>query len=366
MKDKQEILNAIAVPLLDWYGKNKRVLPWRGTKNPYKVWVSEIMLQQTRVAAVIPYYLRWMEELPDIASLASVDSEQLMKLWQGLGYYSRARNMRKAAEMLVNDYGGRFPESIAELRKLPGIGDYTAGAIASIAFNQPVPAVDGNVLRVAARTAGIQEDIMDTGVRKKFRELMERAVPQDRPGEFNQALMDLGAVVCLPNGAPDCANCPLAISGICEAERLGLQGILPVRSKKAKRRIEEMTVYLLIKDGQAALRKRPEQGLLAGLWEFPHVPGALSEEEAAVLPEEWGLTPSAWRKKIPARHIFSHVEWHMTGYLLDVKDVKNAKNGNINEENNGFVWAGRARLEELAVPSAFGKYLAEMLGILEE
>ena len=351
MPEQQKKLNAIAGPLLAWYDENKRTLPWRGTAGPYQVWVSEIMLQQTRVAAVLPYYRRWMEELPTVEALAAVDEERLMKLWQGLGYYSRARNMRKAAALIVEQYGGRFPETVKELLSLPGVGDYTAGAVASIAFGQAVPAVDGNVLRVAARVAGIQEDIMDQGVRKKFRTRMEAAMPQDRPGEYNQALMDLGAMVCLPGGAPACGRCPLA--GLCEAERLGLQDALPVRTKKAGRRREELTVYLLWRDGAVALRKRPETGLLAGLWEFPHVPGALDEDAAAAPLADWGLVPVEWRKKIAAKHIFTHVEWRMTGYLLTVKG-----------DGAGLTWADREALESLAVPSAFGKFLAEAVETL--
>ena len=350
--DRQRRLEAIAEPLLAWYDKNKRDLPWRGTRDPYKVWVSEIMLQQTRVAAVLPYYRRWMEELPTTADLAAVEEERLMKLWQGLGYYSRARNLQKAAQTIMTDHGGRFPDTYEALVKLPGVGDYTAGAVASIAFGRPVPAVDGNVLRVAARVADIRENIMDTKVRKSFRAWMEAAMPQDRPGEYNQALMDLGATVCLPNGRPDCGQCPL--SGLCEAHRLGIEEELPLRAKKAPRRVEEMTVYLLVRSGEIALRKRPKSGLLAGLWEFPHVPGALSEAEAGKAVEDWGLTAMDWQKKIMAKHIFTHVEWHMTGYLLTVRG-----------ECPGLAWADRERLEEMAVPSAFARYLQEAKDILD-
>ena len=341
----------MAGPLLAWYGENKRTLPWRGTRDPYQVWVSEVMLQQTRVAAVIPYYQRWMEELPTVQALAETNSERLMKLWQGLGYYSRARNLQKAARTLVSDYQGRFPESLRELLRLPGVGEYTAGAIASIAFGLPVPAVDGNVLRVTARVAAVRENILDPAVRKKFQRWMEEAVSQEHPGEYNQALMDLGATVCLPNGAPDCGRCPLA--SICEANRLGIQDALPVRAQKPSRRTEELTVYLLLRDGKIALRRRPDQGLLAGLWEFPHVSGVLEEEEAAVPVGSWGLAPLDWRKKIEAKHIFTHVEWRMTGYLLAVK-------GNCAD----FLWADREELDRLAVPSAFAKYLAEAREIL--
>ena len=226
---KEERLRAMVGPLLAWYGENKRDLPWRGDPDPYKVWVSEIMLQQTRVAAVMPYYRAWMEELPTVEALANVSDEKLMKLWQGLGYYSRARNLQKAARMIAETFGGRFPETYTDLLKLPGVGAYTAGAVASIAFGQPVPAVDGNVLRAAARVADIREDIMDPRIRNSIQVLMESAVPADQPGEFNQALMELGATVCLPNGAPECGRCPLA--ELCEANRLGIQTELPVRRK---------------------------------------------------------------------------------------------------------------------------------------
>ena len=223
----QAILDAMAAPLLAWYDKNKRTLPWRGTRDPYKIWVSEIMLQQTRVAAVIPYYQRWMAELPDVAALAAVEEEKLLKLWEGLGYYSRARNLKKAACVLMEQYGGQFPRTHAELIKLPGIGAYTAGAVASIAFGERVAAVDGNVLRLAARAAVLEGDIMDSKVRREMQGRMDQAVPPDRPGDFNQAMMDLGATVCLPNGAPDCGACPL--SPLCAAHALGREQELPVK-----------------------------------------------------------------------------------------------------------------------------------------
>ena len=352
MENKNEKIAAIVQPLLAWYGENKRDLPWRGTSDPYKVWVSEIMLQQTRVAAVMPYYRTWMSELPTVEALAAVEEPRLMKLWQGLGYYSRARNLQRAAQVIVNELEGHFPDTYEELLCLPGVGDYTAGAVASIAFSRPVPAVDGNVLRVAARVANLDGDIMDPKVRRSFREIMSRAMPTDCPGVFNQALMDLGATVCLPNGVPLCEQCPL--SDLCEANRLGIQETLPVRKKKALRRVEEMTVYLLLRDGRIALRRREPQGLLAGLWEFPNVPGKLDESAAAQALSEWALTPADWRKKIEAKHVFTHVEWHMTGYLLMVSGA-----------DGNFTWADREELEALAVPSAFAKYLEEARRALE-
>ncbi len=341
----QEHLNAIAAPLLAWYDENRRDLPWRGTGDPYKVWVSEIMLQQTRVAAVLPYYRRWMEALPDVAALAAVEEGRLFKLWEGLGYYSRARNLQKAARMIVQELGGRFPSTYAELLRLPGVGEYTAGAVASIAFGEAVPAADGNVLRVAARVAAVEEDVLDPGVRRQFRQWMLEAVPPDRPGDFNQALMDLGATVCLPNGAPLCGGCPL--SSLCAGRAAGRAAQLPVKRKKAARRLEELTVFLPLSQGRTALRKRPDTGLLAGLWEFPHVPGRLDEAAAAAALGEWGLVPIQWRQRLDGRHVFTHVEWRMTGYLVDVRG-----------EGAGLTWADGPALSALAVPSAFSRFLA--------
>ncbi len=345
--NEAEVIKAIAKPLLAWYDTNKRNLPWRGTKDPYKVWVSEIMLQQTRVEAVKPYYARWMDALPTVEALAGADEETLLKLWQGLGYYSRVRNLQRAARQIVSL--GCFPSERDELLKLPGVGEYTAGAVASIAFSRPVPAVDGNVLRVAARTAAVAENVLDEQVRKKFRAWMEEAIPPERPGEFNQALMDLGAMVCLP-GEPGCGSCPLA--GICLAKARGLQNELPVRAKRPPRRVEEMTVYVLLRDGAAALRKRPESGLLAGLWEFPHVPGRLDENVAPGPLKNWGLRTVEWRETLQAKHLFTHVEWRMTGYVVSVA-------GDCPE----FTWAGRKALASLAVPSAFGSFLERALAM---
>ena len=348
------ILPPIAAPLLAWYDTNKRDLPWRQNTDPYRVWVSEIMLQQTRVAAVIPYFERWIQALPDVAALAAVDDEHLMKLWQGLGYYSRARNLKKAAQVIMNEHGGQFPTTYDTLIKLPGIGEYTAGAVASIAFGERVSAVDGNVLRIAARLCDFHEDILDTRVKKVMREALDSAVPENRSGDFNQALMDLGATVCLPNGKPLCEDCPLA--DLCKARKLGTAQELPVRAKKNPRRFEEMTVYLMMKDGAVALRKRGDTGLLAGLWEFPHIPGTATEETAPDALSAWGLTALDWKKKISAKHIFTHVEWHMTGYLVTVKG----------DGPSDFVWVDGDQLAALAVPGAFQKYYAECIAALEK
>ena len=311
---EEQILKQLAQPLLAWYDIHRRILPWREEVSPYRTWVSEIMLQQTRVAAVLPYFQRFMEAFPTVEALAQADTERLMKLWEGLGYYSRARNLQKAARILTEQYGGRFPETYRELTALPGIGDYTAGAILSIAFGQAVPAVDGNVLRLAARITGSRLDVLNAKNRKIFRSWMAAAMSQERPGAYNQALMDLGATVCLPSGAPLCGDCPAG--DFCIARQEGCQARLPVRSPKREKRTEHLTVFLLRRGAAAALRQRPDTGLLAGLWEYPHVPGALTEAEAARQLQMWGVNPTKWTKKMSARHIFTHVRWEMTGYVV--------------------------------------------------
>ena len=342
----------LPLPLLLWYRENARKLPWRETKDPYRIWLSEVMLQQTRVAAVIPYYQRWMAALPDVYALAAAEEETLLKLWEGLGYYSRARNLQKAAKLIVSDLGGVFPATREGLLALPGVGEYTAGAVASIAFGQRVPAVDGNVLRVAARAADVRGNVLEAGVKRDIAAAMEATVPAADPGGYNQALMDLGATVCLPSGAPLCGDCPLR--DLCRARALGLQAELPLREKRAVRRREALTVYLLVREGRVALRKRPGRGLLAGLWEFPHVPGERDEAAAAGPVADWDLTPLDWRERLAARHLFTHVAWEMTGYLLTVSGPG----------PEAFFWADREALDRLAVPSAFGKFLEKIKEVL--
>ena len=290
-----------------------------------------------------------MEAAPDVQALAALPEQQLMRLWQGLGYYSRARNLERAAQTVVQDFGGEFPDRYDDLRRLAGIGDYTAGAILSIAFGQAVPAVDGNVLRVAARLTGDSRNVLETKVRAAFRQAMADTMPQDRPGDFNQALMDLGAAVCLPNGKPLCDRCPAA--GFCTAKRDGKQALLPVREKKKEKREVRLTLFIMKKeDGTAALRQRPDTGLLAGLWEYPHVPGALTEAEAARQLQMWGVNPTKWTKKLSARHIFTHVRWEMTGYVVEVDGLG----------PGDWLWAEAQQRERLAIPSAFEKFTAEL------
>lgn len=338
-------LSSLPSALLPWYDANRRQLPWREEVSAYRTWVSEIMLQQTRVAAVIPYFQRFMAAFPTVEALACADTEQLMKLWEGLGYYSRARNLQKAAQIIAAQCS--FPQTYGEVLALPGIGDYTAGAILSIAFGQPVPAVDGNVLRVASRITGSGENILEDKTRKHFRAMMTQIMPAERPGAFNQALMDLGAMVCLPGGEPLCGQCPAA--AFCTAHLTGRQKELPVRISKTKKRTESKTVFLLLRDGCAALRQRPDSGLLAGLWEYPHVEGRLDEGAAAAQLAAWGLTPRRWVKSMEFHHIFTHIRWEMTGYVVEVEGVGCPD----------WLWADAEERTRRAVPSAFERLTKE-------
>ena len=351
MEDR-ELLGKVPELLLAWYDGNARVLPWREDPSPYRVWVSEIMLQQTRVEAVKPYYERFLAALPTVVDLAAVPEERLLKLWEGLGYYNRARNLQKAARLVVEQYGGELPGEWEALRRLPGVGDYTAGAIASIAFGKRATAVDGNVLRVTARLLHRQDNILDPKVKRRVEEELLEILPQ-RVGDFNQALMELGALVCLPGGAPLCGRCPL--SSLCRACALGDQESLPVKAKAKPRRVEERTVFLLFCGGRAALRRRPETGLLSGLWELPQVPGKLSREEAEEQLRQWGLRPvTSLSQTPPAKHVFTHVEWRMTGWSCQV-----------DREGEGFSWADEKALKrDYPLPSAFrsfGEALAQGL-----
>lgn len=344
-----EKLEKLAEPLLEWFAGHARVLPWREDPRPYYVWVSEIMLQQTRVEAVKPFFARFISALPDIPALAYCPEDQLLKLWEGLGYYNRVRNMQKAALMMMEQYDGQMPDQYEELLKLPGIGSYTAGAVASIAYGRAVPAVDGNVLRVISRIIGSYEDISKAAVKKQMEETLRQVMPQDRPGAFNQALMELGATVCLPNGAPECEHCP--VRTLCYAYEQGCQMQLPVKAPKKARRIEQKTVLVIRDVFHAAVRKRPAKGLLAGLYELPNVEGHLSGEEAVEQVKQFGLSPLRVIPLCSAKHIFSHVEWHMIGYMVLVEDVEQT------ETKDGLLFVEPVRTEqEYAVPAAFAAY----------
>lgn len=322
---RNENLRQIAAPLVKWYQEQKRDLPWRVDVEAYKVWVSEIMLQQTRVEAVKPYYTRFLKAFPTISHLAEADEDLLLKMWEGLGYYNRVRNMQKAARQVMTEYNGIFPSSYEDIRKLTGIGNYTAGAIASFAFGIPKPAVDGNVLRVISRLTASYDDIMSANVRERIEHEIEELIPKDYASEFNQGLIELGAIVCVPNGAPKCNECPL--SHICRAYEKGIELELPIKAKAKERRIEQRTVFI-IQDGEyVAIRKRPKKGLLAGLYELLNVEGELTEEETIAYCKQIGLSPIRIQKLGEGKHIFSHVEWHMAGYriLVDELEMTNAE-----------------------------------------
>lgn len=344
----EEILQQIPEKLLKWYDQNARILPWRENPQPYRVWVSEIMLQQTRVEAVKPYFERFLKALPTVEDLAQAPEEQLLKLWEGLGYYNRVRNLQRGARAVMAEHGGVIPASFEALKKLPGIGDYTAGAIGSIAFQIPVPAVDGNVLRVISRVLYRRGNILDAKVKRRIEGEIKEILPE-RTGDFNQSLMELGATVCLPNGAPKCNECPL--QELCRAHLVGDEESLPVKTKAKKRKIEQRTVFLLVCDGKIALRKRPEKGLLAGLWELPSQEGMLGCAEAGKLLQTWGVrTLGELQKQTDAKHIFSHVEWHMTCWYVEAALDPDA---DVKE----LIWVSRKELDQdVALPAAFKTY----------
>ena len=348
-------------PLLLWYNTQGRDLPWRKTKDPYRIWVSEIMLQQTRVEAVKGYYERFLEALPDIEALADCPEDELNKLWEGLGYYSRVRNMQKAARTIREQNGGKVPEEKSDLIKLPGIGDYTAGAVASIAFGKPEPAVDGNVIRIVARIKALKKDFSSAKEKRNLTEFLRTlTLPENEDwGALNQAFMDLGSGVCLPNSSPRCEECP--IMEFCTAHKSGNEMDYPVRAEKKPRRIEQMTVMLIRNGDKLAIRKRPAKGLLPNLYEFPNTAGILSEEEAVHAAEEITDLEAIRIKRIPdARHIFSHVEWHMRGYEIIMTP------GDEKYPESDLIYAEAGEIErEYPIPSAFtayAKYLNIHLG----
>ncbi len=336
--------------LLPWYEANRRDLPWRQDKEPYHIWVSEIMLQQTRVEAVKGYYARFLEVLPTISALAECDDELLHKLWEGLGYYSRVKNLKMAAQQVMREYGGVFPREYSQVLALPGIGEYTAGAICSIAFNQPTPAVDGNVLRVISRITDDNTPIDLPAFKRSVHQRLSAVYP-NAAGDFTQALMELGATVCGPNRPPDCANCPC--KGFCLGYLRGTAEKLPVKSPKRGRKTEERTVFILCCDGRFALQKRPDKGLLAGLWQFPNVPGKLDMQAALEQVEQFGVKSKEIRLQVERKHIFTHIEWDMRGIYMDVANRCDA-----------FAWLTADEINaQVALPTAFRLFWEESDGL---
>ena len=340
---EQNILAQLPGALLPWYRENMRDLPWRQDREPYHVWLSEIMLQQTRVEAVKGYYARFLETLPTIGHLATCDDDLLHKLWEGLGYYSRVRNLKKAAIQIMEVHGGEFPGKYEDIRALPGIGDYTAGAVSSICFNQKTPAVDGNVLRVVSR---ILEDAtpIDLPAQKKYVNDLLKAVYPEEAGEFTQALMELGATLCGPNWKPRCQECPC--KDFCGGAIHGTAEQFPVKSPKKEKRVEEKTVFVFSCDGHYALGKRPDTGLLAGLWEFPNVPGKLETQDALAQAEAFGLRPREIYRQVERKHIFTHIRWEMRGIYIEVS-----------EPGGHFQWRSAEEIRhDAALPTAFRQF----------
>lgn len=323
--------------LLNWYKTHHRILPWREDSSPYRVWISEIMLQQTRVEAVIPFFNRFIEALPTIQDLAMAEDDYLNKLWEGLGYYSRVRNIKKTAIKIITEYNGVFPSTYDEIISLPGIGPYTAGAILSIAFNQKYSAVDGNVLRVFSRILGIKTNIKDVSTKKMVKDSVDTLLPNQYISEFNQGLMEIGATVCIPNGSPKCEICPL--SSLCYAYKNKLQNEIPLIIRNQVRREESKTVLILRFGDLYAIEKRPSTGLLANFYQFPLLDNSVSLNDIR----------KQYKKAIKledSTHLFSHIKWIMKGYLIDV-DIMDSK----------YEWVSIDLLQtEYAIPSAFKVY----------
>ena len=347
MKEK-ELIKKIRKPIIEWYQANQRELPWRIEKNPYYIWISEIMLQQTRIEAVKQYYKRFLSELPTVQDLARVEEEKLLKLWEGLGYYNRARNLKKAAQEIQEKYKGQMPRHYEELIQLPGIGEYTAGAISSIAYDEPVPAVDGNVLRVISRLVGSQKDILNDKTKKEFMQKLKEIMPKKQAGDFNEGLMELGEIICIPNGNPICHKCP--IQKYCVANKENLTTVIPVRNQKIKRKKEQKTIFVLEYKDKIAIRKRESTGLLANMYEFPNVESKMTKKEINDILKDWLLIGEEIERIGTHHHIFSHIEWDMIGYKVQVKN-----------KNEMFIWVKKEEiLEKYPIPGAFIPFREKM------
>lgn len=332
MSELQQIVPAI----LAWWDAGHADLPWRKTQDPYAIWIAEVMLQQTQVSTVIPYFQRWMARFPKVEDLAAAPLKEVLKVWEGLGYYSRARNLHAAAQMIVDDYGGRLPEDVAELRKLKGVGRYTAGAIASIAFDRPVPVLDGNVIRVLSRLLDLQEDVTKTQTRNYLWEVAADLVPALRAGDYNQALMELGQTICLP-AMPRCHSCPVA--GHCQARAKGTQHERPVRPPRRKIPHYDVCAGVIWReDGRILIAQRPLDGLLGGLWEFPGgkvQPGeSLAEALRREIDEELGIEIEAGRTLATIKHTFTH--FRITLYAMHARYVSGVPQ-NLEVANHAWV-----------------------------
>lgn len=342
---KENNLSQISKLIVEWYQNEEKNLPWKQDKEPYHIWISEIMLQQTRIEAVKKYYTRFMEALPTVKDLAEIEEVKLLKLWEGLGYYSRARNLKKSANIIVSEYNGKVPREYEKLIKLPGIGEYTAGAIASISNNEKVTAVDGNVLRVISRVIGNTENVLLPEIKKKITKIVQEILPEES-GDFNEGVMEIGEKICLPNGKPLCEKCP--INQYCYARTNGLTEKIPVRIKDTKRKVENKIVFVIRTEiGKIAIRKREGKGLLAGLYELPNIEEQIEEMQIKKLIEGWNLEIVQIHPDKDEKHIFTHIEWKMKHYEVIVK-----------EENTKFIWVSQEQLnKEYPLPTAFAKFI---------
>ena len=338
--------------LLEWHDENARALPWKGETDPYRIWISEIMLQQTRTETVSGYYHAFLEEFPDVYALAEASEERLFKKWEGLGYYSRARNLHKAAKRIVSEYGGKLPDTAGELMKLPGIGDYTAGAIASIAFGRREPAMDGNAVRVISRVVCERGCVGEAKVKRALKEACASLMTGERCGDFNQAMMGLGNMVCVPVN-PRCEGCP--VKAFCQARRLGAQKELPNLPPKPEKRNLSVGVALVFSGNRVLLVKRPEEGLLAGMWAFPSFEGARGEKDVREALLEMGVETGKGQKIEDAEHVFTHRVWKMKGWRFEAERLP---------EDERFRPADRNGLREIALPTAYRVYRAAADGIL--
>ena len=332
--------------LEDWFLENRRILPWRRDKNPYHVWISEVMLQQTRIEAVISYYERFMKEIPTISSLANVDEDKLLKLWEGLGYYNRARNLKKAAIKIMEEYDGVFPTTYSEIIKLPGIGEYTASAISSICFGEKQVTIDGNVMRVFTRFYNDTSNISKSSTRIMIHDRLLSMMSFD-PGYFNEGMMELGEVICIPNGMPKCDVCPLRDG--CQSYKNSNYYFFPVKDEKKLKEEVEMTVIIPIWEGKTLVRKRREVGLLHNLYEFPNVVGNKCVEEVRAISEEFGKVANI-KKSICYTHVFTHKKWKMQAYFVFLESV-----------NCQDMFYRIADVEErFALPTAFSPFLYQL------
>ena len=328
--------------ILDWYLENKRALPWRKDKDPYHIWISEIMLQQTRIEVVIDYYQRFVKKIPSIHALSNISEDELLKLWEGLGYYSRARNLKKAAEKIMKDFDGHFPENYDAILSLPGIGEYTAGAIASICYNQKEVAIDGNVMRVYCRVNNLDLDVSLAKTKKEIGEALKKILPEDS-GDFNQGIMELGEVICIPGGTPKCQQCPLQYQ--CLAHLKNREYLIPRHKNKTKTPEEEYTLFLLKCRDKIAIRKR-NTGLLKNMYEFPNEKGFLTYDEVKeIIPYILNIKLS-----ITNTHIFTHKKWYMNSYMITVE-----------KEFGDYLWLPISEIEKnYAIPTAFMPFFHEI------